>query len=161
MRVDQASAEDIEHVALHMRERDYREFAALSFVEGRERMAQELVNRYAGRDGVLCGSKDGPIWVGMSMVTRPGVMTLGLFATDRFPAVGLATTRFVCNLLDRYEESGIHRIEAVSMEGYRMAHRWLRTIGLQRETEPMRGYGRNGEAFIQFARVKDAGAIGE
>ena len=64
----------------------------------------------------------------------------------------------LCALRDdisTYEAAGVHRIQAVSLAGYDKTHQWLGTLGLQPETGPLKGYGRHGEDFIQFARLSD------
>lgn len=156
MRIERATPAEIEQVALNMRQRDFDEFSALSPENGREALARDLAQRFADRGDVLCAALDEPIAIGMTIQNRPRVITLGFFATDRFPEIALGVTRFVRDLLDRFETCGIHRIEAVSLAGHDEAHRWLGLLGMEQETKPMRNYGRTGEAFIQFARLKDA-----
>ena len=81
------------------------------------------------------------------------------FATDDFPKIGRMITRWLKReLFPRYEAAGVHRIQAISLDGYDEIHRWLISLGLEREAGPMRGYGKNGEAFVQFARCCDVKA---
>ena len=99
--------------------------------------------------------EQGPVCIGGGIEHRPNVVTLLLFATDRFPYVALSLTRFVTrSLFTQYRNAGVHRIEAVSMVGHDEAHRWIETLGLKREAV-LRGYGKNGETFLQFAWVAD------
>lgn len=160
MRVRPATAEDVEFVALHMRERDMQELAALSECDDRGALAAQMKARYGGVEGVMCGYDETPIWVAMTMQQRPGVMTVGLVATDDFVSVSLASTRFFRSLFASYEAEGTHRIEAVSMATYEAAHRWMGLLGLKYEAGPFWGYGKGGEAFIQLARLRDAGPVG-
>lgn len=162
MRIKAATAEDIRTVALAMRARDFEELTALSPVDTRKDLADLLVSRYAGRDDILCGSKARqPICIGGTIEGRPNVISLLFFATDDFPRIALPITRFIRNnLFPRYFEAGVHRIEAASMEGYDAAHHWLGTLGLTPETGPMAGFGKRGEAFIQFAKVLHADPAG-
>lgn len=160
--IERATPEQVRHVALNMRPRDYAEFSAFAQGDTREELAEALATRYGGRDDVLCGAVgDEPICIGGAIETWPGVMTLLFFATPAFPRIGMAITRFIRNdLFPRYEAAGVHRIQAVSLDGYEQVHHWLNAIGLKPETPPMPGYGKNGEAFIQFARVRDVCPIG-
>lgn len=142
------------YVARHMRERDVEEFMAVSSAANREMLVEGLVARYGNRQDVIAARLDDePVCIGITYESRPNVITLGFFATDKFPTVALRVTKFVRRLLDRYEDCGVHRIEAVSLDGYQEAHRWLGILGLYPETGIMKAYGRNREAFIQFARV--------
>ncbi|MGF7008104.1 hypothetical protein [Aminobacter sp. BE322] len=157
MRIDPASRDDVRTVALAMRGRDFAEFSAVSFADTREQLADALAERYGDRHDVMCGfHKGSPACIGGTILARPNVATLLFFATDEFPRIGLPTTRFIKKqLFPRLVDAGVHRIEAVSMEGHVETHAWLRTLGLEPETGPMHGYGRRGEAFIQFAWVQD------
>ncbi len=145
-----------------MRERDFVEFSTVSFFRDRNELAADLAARYGGRPDVMCGSSDGePVCIGGTLEVRPGVVTLLFFATDAFPRIGLGITRFIKkNLMPRLEQAGIHRFEAVSHADYRETHAWLAAIGLRPETEPMRGYGRDRSAYIQFSKVCDARPAG-
>ncbi len=162
MKIDAPSREDILRVARAMRERDYDEFSALSFAGDREALAETLADRYADRDDTFCAFEDDdPVAVGAMVQGRPGVVTLMFFATDRLPEIGLALTKFITQrLFPAYRARGVHRIECVSLEGYEEVHRWIEVLGLQREAGPFRGFGKSGEAFVQFAWVADASPTG-
>lgn len=146
----------VRHVAEHMRKADVREFLAVSFAETRAELADLLVERYAAHRSVICFFDDEePVGVGALIEGRPNVTTLLFFATDRFASVALGIARFTKHrLFPRYREAGVHRIEAVSIEGHDSAHRWIEMVGLKREAV-LPGYGKNGEAYHQFAWVAD------
>lgn len=162
MKIDAPSREDILAVALAMRARDYDEFSALSFTDSREALAEVLAGRYADRDDTFCAyAGDDPVAVGAMVQSRPGVVTLMFFATDRLNEIGLALTKFITQrLFPAYRASGTHRIECVSLEGYDEVHRWIEVLGLRREAGPFHGFGKGGEAFVQFAWVADASPTG-
>ena len=162
MKIDAPSRGDILAVALALRERDYAEFSALSFAEDRASLAGALADRYAGKSDTFCAyAGDDPVAVGAMVMGRPGVVTLMFFATDRIPEIGLALTKFITQrLFPAYRAIGVHRIECVSLEGYEEVHRWIEILGLRREAGPFKGFGRGGEAFVQFAWVADASPTG-
>src|SRR5690606_23608090 len=96
---------------------------------------------------------DEPVAAGAMVGARPNVITLMFFATDDFPKIALPLTRFITkNLFQKYRDNGVHRIECVSIEGYDEAHRWIKILGLHHEAV-FPGFGKNGEAFHQFAKV--------
>lgn len=162
VRIETASPDAVRAVAFKMRERDFAEFSAVSYAETRFELAEVLTARYGDSPDVHVGFEGlDPICVGGSVMARPNVITLLFFATDRFPEIALPATRYIKKqLLPRLIEAGVHRIEAVSMAGHDDAHEWLKTLGLKQETGPMHGYGKNGEAFIQFAWSKHVCAFG-
>lgn len=162
MRISEPTPDAVRYVALNMRERDFDEFSAVSFATDRDELARDITARYGERNDVMVADVEGePVCVGATIMSRPNVITLLFFATDRFPEIALPITRFIKKqLFPRLVKTGVHRIEAVSMDGYEQAQHWLRTLGLEQETGPMPGYGRNGEAFIQFAWSKDVRSPG-
>lgn len=157
MRIDYATADDIRTVALAMRQPDFDEFVALAQTDDRIELADVLAARYAGRPDVMVAFWEAqPVAVGGLVENRPHVLTALFFATDAFPQIALEVSYTVARMLRDIKASDVHRIEAVSLVGHDEAHRWIRHFGLQPEGSPMRGYGKNGEAYQQFAWVKDA-----
>ena len=162
MKIKPATAEDIYEVALHMRDRDFKEINALNTTEGRDALAEVLARRYIGCPDILCASLDGkPIAVGGFLCLRPNVVSLMLFATNEFNHIGLSLTRWIKNeMFPRLEKAGVHRIEALSLDGYNEVHDWLRVLGLEDEGCAMRAFGKNKEDFRYFAKVTDARSAG-
>lgn len=161
-RIEKATAADIHSVALSMRERDYAEISALHYATSREQLADVLSAVYGSNEDVLCASIDGqPICIGGCLTFRPKVASLLMFSTDDFPRVGLTVARFIKRqLFPRLEQAGIHRFEAVTLAGYTEIHAWMRTLGMEAETGPLRNFGKNGEAFIYYAKVADVRSSG-
>jgi len=157
MRIDRATRDEVHHVALNMRDRDYAEFSATSDCRNREELADLLADRFGGRDDVLCGALgDEPICIGGTIEAWPNVLTLLFFATPQFPKIGLPITRFIRDrLFPQFDQVGVHRIQAVSLAGYDDVHEWLRVLGMEPETGRLHGYGKRGEDFIQFARLRN------
>lgn len=106
MKIDVATDDDIRAVALQMRERDFAEFSAVTTAATPEELADLLASRYAGRPDVLCASLDGvPVCIGGTIESRPNVMTLLFFATDRFSDIAIPITRFIRRLFSNYEKA--------------------------------------------------------
>ena len=154
--VEPATQEDVYRVALAMRERDFAEMSAVARVDVRKHLATQLSARYGNRPDILCGKVDGePVCIGGTIEAWPNVMSLLFFATDDFPKIGLTITRFIKKeLFPRYFEAGVHRIQAISLDGYVEVHDWLRSLGLEEEAV-FPAYGKGGETFLQFAAVRD------
>lgn len=159
--IDVAFPDDIATVAQNMRHRDFVEFSALSPAEDRAELTRALTERFA-RSDIMAARWDGrPVAIGGLLCHRPNVASILFFATDNFPRVALSVTRFIMReLFPRYEACGFHRFEAVSMVEHAEAHRWLATLGLKREAVFF-DYGKNRETFVQFAKVIDAGPLGD
>lgn len=155
MRIAEPTFTDIYNVARHMREADFHEFRAVHDTDDRLELAFKLGNLYQDYAGAMVAHDDkGAVCVGATIEGRPNVVTLLFFANDRFSGIALPITRFIRNnLFPKLVERGIHRIEAVSMASHEQAHAWLKAIGLTPETEPLRGFGKKGEAYIQFSWV--------
>ena len=157
MKIDAPLRADVRHVAENMRQKDIVEFRAVSRAENTDELAEALIERYGDRGDTICARLDDgtPVAVGAMIESRFNVVTLLFFATDDFPQIAMALTKFIVQrLFPRYRNAGVHRIECVSHVGYTEAHRWIETLGLEKEAE-MPGYGRNGETYFQFAWVDD------
>lgn len=158
MRLDLATPDAVYDAALAMRGSDFREFRALSTADSRPDLACQLTERFGSRPDVMVAfDGDEPVAVGGLLEQRPNVLTVLFFATDRFPVVARPLTRFVKQeLLPRVKTAGAHRIECVVQAEHATAIRWIRYFGLRAEGLPMRGYGKSGETFQQFAWVSGA-----
>ena len=155
LRIAEPTYTDVYNVARHMRSDDFREFSGVHDTDDPIELARKLADTYHSYSGVMVGHDDrGAVCVGGTIEARPNVITLLFFANDRFPGIALPITRFIRNnLFPKLVDRGIHRIEAVSMAAHTQSHAWLKTIGLTSETEPLRGFGKRGEAYIQFSWV--------
>lgn len=156
MKIEPACRDDVYTVALAMRDRDHEEFSAVSWSHSRETLAEDLANRYGQHPDVMCGFyKDEPVCIGALIESRPNVQSLLFFATDTFTRVAFPVTRFIKReLFPRMEDAGVHRFEAVSLASSADTHAWLRVLGMEQEGPPMRGYGKRGESYVQFAKVR-------
>lgn len=153
MRLAAATPRQVRFVAERMRARDVAEFLPLSYATTADGLVDELVERFGEHPEVLCALDAGylPAAIGGLIQNRPGVASLLFFATDSFPSIAAALTRAIRNdIFPRYRARGIHRIDCVSIEDYDDAHRWIEVLGLDRG-EPLRGYGKGGETYLQFA----------
>lgn len=159
MKIRPPTAAEVVLVAKAMRERDLREFLAVSPHEMHATLTMGLAERFGDRSDTYGFYLDDntPVAVGAMVQHRPNVVTLMFFATDDFTKVATELTKFIVNrLFPGYRKHGVHRIECISIDGYSEVHRWIELLGLQREGEPLLGYGKNRETFIQFAWVADA-----
>lgn len=159
MKIDAATRQDVYDAALRMRESDYREFSALSWAASREELARDLASRPSPSRPIVARFGDRPVAVGDVLEIRPNVLTLYFFATDDLPLIAGPLTRFIRYRLLLPLMKTAHRIEAASLVGHDTAHRWIRFLGLSEEAV-LRGYGKNGEDFIQFAWVRDVRKTG-
>lgn len=157
MRLSQATRDDVHAVALSMRDSDLEEFLALNHAEDRETLAIELAARYGRYENALVAHhNDEPVAVGAFVTGRPGVVTLMFFASDAWQPIAARLSQRLARMMEVMREEGTHRIEAVALASHAEARRWLEFFGLRPEGPPMRGYGKNGEIFQQYAWVSDA-----
>jgi hypothetical protein len=92
-----------------------------------------------------------PAAVACAIPTWPGVWSVGMYATDRWPEVARATTRWIKGvLIPDLVAAGAHRAECRSLAAHVTAHRWLERLGAAREAT-LAAYGRNREDFFLYA----------
>lgn len=147
MRLARINHSDLLYVADNMREWDRREVFATRWDDN----AAELVDviMAGGEFGWVAG-EDLPIAAFGAVPTWQGNWQVWMFATDRWPEVALGVTRFIKKvMIPALEEAGCHRAECRSMEGHEVAHKWLESLGADKESE-LPNYGRNGETFYLY-----------
>jgi len=154
-----AKVEEIYHVAMEMRQRDYEEILCVTWAEDREELAEYMMFALKEHENVYAfGIGEEPVGIVSYIPLRPGVWHLGLFATDKFQKVGSFLTRCVIrDIIPALDRGKAHRVEAQSIVGYDEVHRWLEFIGLKKESD-LPGFGRNGENFVNFTYVRKPGA---
>jgi hypothetical protein len=153
MRILAADTLAIRRVALHMRERDFLELSAVLPFQNRQQLADYFTEAYYGRGDIQAVyDRDGnAVAIVGALLPRPGVLSLLMFATPEVCAVHLSLTRWLRkSWLPAMREAGVHRIDAISLDGYSRMHRWLEAIGLRRESV-MTKFGRGGQDFVMFA----------
>lgn len=155
MRIEAATPAAVYAVACQMREHDRLELSAVLPFDHVPDLALYLGNTYGERDDVkVVYVEDRPVAVIGAVMTRPNSLALLMFATREITAVGLPLTRWLRReWLPRMAGAGVHRIEAASILGYPDMHRWLRSLGLKRETL-MKRFGKRGESFLLYAWCK-------
>ena len=156
MRIEGPTPEHVSHVAGNLRRSDAAEFLAVSSAATTEELAAMLVQRYSDDDHVYCFSKGAtPVAVGAMVEGRPNVITIMFFATEMFPAIAFELARFCKRrLFPFYRRRGVHRIECIAIDGNDENRRWIEMLGMKHEAT-LRGFGRGGETFHQFAWVAD------
>lgn len=155
MRIEPATTAALRKVALNMRERDFLELSAALPFRNRIELAEYFTEAYLGRGDlrVVYDRDDQPVAVIGSLMPRPGVLSLLMFATPGVCTVHLSLTRWLRKRwLPAMVEADVHRIDAISLDGYSRMHRWLEAIGLRRESV-MAKFGREGQDFVMFAWV--------
>jgi hypothetical protein len=139
-------------VARNMRAQDRAEIFATRFDDDAGRVAAETVA--FARFGCVAWSDRGgqePVAVACAIPSWPGVWSVGMYATDRWPEVAQATTRWIKGvLIPDLTAAGAHRAECRSLASHATAHRWLQRLGAAREAR-LAAYGRNREDFFLYA----------
>lgn len=139
--------EDTARVAAKMRDIDRREICALHGTD--DPVEATSLIRFLPHIGATVW-RDEPICAIGAAFMWPGVVSVFMFATDRWPEVALETTRFVRKmLLPALRDGGVHRLQCYSLAEHTEAHRWLRYLGADREA-PEPEFGKNRENYLLF-----------
>ena len=153
--IETPTARAVGTVAARMRLWDRREIFATRWDDDAERFAADLCRGFTHGMGFVAGRGCLPIAVFGGIEAWPGLWQVIAFATDEFPLIGAAVTRFIqAEVLPNGIARGAHRAECKSLLGHSQAHRWLEVLGARREAEHP-GFGRNGETFITYAWRRD------
>lgn len=136
-------------VARRMRARDRAEIFATRSDDDPDAVAAETVA--LSRFGCVAWNGAEPVAVVCAFPLWPGVWSVGMYATGRWPTVASTVTRWIAGtLMPALVAAGAHRAECRSLSTHTVAHRWLERLGAVREAA-LTAYGRRGEDFFLYA----------
>jgi hypothetical protein len=140
---------DLVAIGRAMRDADRREIFATRFDEDAVLLAEDLLA--ADPVGAVIATADGTAVAALGGIEMwPGNWSLWMYATDRWPEVARATTRFASEVLwPSLLGLGLRRGECRSALDHTVAHRWLSYLGGEVEAI-YPAYGKGGETFIGF-----------
>ncbi|MCB9949168.1 MAG: hypothetical protein H6842_15305 [Rhodospirillaceae bacterium] len=143
--------EALTQVALNMRAIDAQEIFACRRDRDATALALELMAAVRLSGCAWCAGRDRPVAVFGAVELWPGRWSALMFATEEWPGVALAVTRFVRNdVMPMLLGLGARRCEVRSMATHHDAHRWLEHLGARAEgVHPDEGCG--AEPFITYA----------
>ncbi len=147
-RIGPYEKEAVLHICSNLRPQDERELACTN-----ENFSPELLAiKCMLLKDFLAVAYDGgePVAVIGTMKIHPTLWAAYMFATPRFPVIGLPMTRWTRRVyIPALRALGAKRIEARSIEGHTEAHRWMKAAGAKEEC-PVPCVGMGGENFVQF-----------
>lgn len=142
--------DDAKHIAAHLRAKDRDEVDATTEPMGDDDRAQQLI--YLNGTKFTVWDKHGEaVAMGGWMPLWPGVVSSWLLATDKINEVGVSLDHAA--LRGHKELVHVHRFQAFGIHGHEAARAWLFQLGYQIEGVH-HGFGRSGETFISFAKVR-------
>lgn len=132
---------DVVYVARRMRASDAEEIWPITIAKTPEALALGAV--YGVGYKFVVGSGAVPVATWGASPTRPGVVSVWMFATDRWPEVALTVTRHIRReLMSTLIDAGYVRAECWSHANHHVAHKWLEILGAIREAT-VEDYGPN------------------
>ena len=148
MKLARLNEADLLYVADNMRALDADEVFATSWTDDRASLVAGILG--GGEFGWIAGDGGLPIAAFGAVPSWNGVWQVWMFATDDWPKVAFEVTRFIKRIMiPSLEEVGCHRAECRSMDTHTVAHKWLKTLGADKESE-MKHYGRDGQTFYLY-----------
>lgn len=158
MKVRYADDDDIFEVIHALRSRDLVEVDAVRFEGSATSIAEAMIASRGTRVADLCLATDEGHAVALigGGLTSPRVMSVYMVATDRWPEIALAATRWAkVEGIGRALSAIVNRAECRCWEGHTVARRWLERLGFQLEgRHPL--VGKHGEAFVTYAWLNPA-----
>lgn len=154
MKIVPSTPKMVQTVAALMRDADLGELMAVTGHRDHFDLAAALGSVHGDNAIVICADDGAPVAVLTNHIPRPGTLSLGMFATDRWPEVARSASRWCVTTYRPELLARFHRLEAASIEGHDVAHRWLEFLGFSREAV-MPKFGRNGETFYLYGMTDD------
>jgi hypothetical protein len=145
MTLTELQLDSVLYVAENMREWDKKEVYAGRWTDDPYDLSADICS--IGGVSFVAGHSDEPIAVVGAIPVHPTLWSVFMFATDKFPEIGMSLTKFLKRTyIPGIFNAGALRGECRSMEGHTQAQEWLECLGAVREaTLPM--VGKNGETF--------------
>lgn len=143
-----ATPDDLRHVCRNMRAHNARELLATQFHDYPDLLADEVLSRDHLRIALSALLADDGVptaFVGVWLLS-PGVAGVQLVATDGWPLIARAATRYLRRRFMPAALAGVRRAECWVMRGGAFEERWLALLGFQPESVPV-PRGKNGELF--------------
>jgi hypothetical protein len=138
----------VARVALSMRAWDRREIFAGRWEYDPIVLARQVCE-WSALGAVVHAADGEPVAVVNAAWSTPAVLSVGMFATDRWGEVARPASRWCATTFrSLLVGSGARRAECWSMVGHLEAHAWLRWLGFRPGCEAVRGRG--GERFVLF-----------
>ena len=143
---------DVVYVARNMRELDAEEIWPVTHARTPENLALGTVAgdgwKYVARFGAV------PVATWGASRTRPKVVSVWMFATDRWPKVALTVTRHINRVvMPALIEDGCVRAECWTHANHHAAHKWLEILGAVREAT-VEDYGQNRVPYHCYSWTK-------
>lgn len=140
---------DIVHVARNMREPDRAELYAFDPTEDPQNLAQQLDFYERFHWAALIGWE--PVTIISAIEQSPTLWRVGMFSTEKWPKVALSCTRFFHQeIYPRLYHEGCNRAECRSLITHTEAHRWLESLGAQKECE-LHDVGPRRDSYFQYS----------
>ncbi len=145
--------EGLYHVVENLREVDFKEVMSLRKNEDRLALAEEIHHYPGMKFEMIKGG--GPVAIGGIVFWTPGVGTCWLLGTDNISKGILELKDFWGKLVEKtLERPEVHRIQLTSASYHKEAHWLAKKAGLTKEGPGLKQYGKNGETFFVFRKVK-------
>jgi hypothetical protein len=140
----------LSYIALNMRQADRDEIYNVTGHNNPFILAQQTLDASGMGSAVVAHRGTRSVAV-MGFVPRhPGICTAYAYGTDDFPSVALSLTKYALRVMKpALLASGFHRLECESRHDHHSAHRWLESMGFEREGI-LRRYGTDGSDYIKF-----------
>jgi hypothetical protein len=139
-----------------MREADRREVYAGRFVDDPVSLSRDMIE---GRPWcfalfALCDDRGHAVAIIGGRLRWPGVASIIMIATDDWPKIARAATRWVKRVaIPKIVDPVCHRSQCEAWEGNLVTLRWLSRLGYSVEGR-LDAYGKNREGFLQYARIR-------
>ena len=159
MIIRDAAYADLVTVAALMRDDDRREILAGRFDDDLLALADDLWRarpRFLELKA-LCAEADVPVAIIGAALLWPGVASVIMFATDNWPSIAFAATRWVKReAIPVILAPRCHRLQCEAWEENRISRKWLLALGFDEEGV-RRSYGKGGEHFVMYGRLTSWG----
>lgn len=141
--------EDIEFIALNMRDEDRAEIFGMRHDDNPITLAAETFNALRFGLGRIFYAEGRPAAVCGAVPRHPGVWYAFAYGTHEWGSVVRSVTAYARNELGPALRENAHRVECQSRFDHVSAHKWLAWLGAERESV-LRQFGKDGADYFNY-----------
>ncbi len=149
-----ALPQEIDTLAQSLRPEDLAELRATSFDDDPISLMRPFSAPQALQQGFFVDQQPVAIWAAVEQ--HPGLFMLGFAASSAWRTIAKPASRYIKQQIKpRLVELGMRKGVALSHADHRIAHRWMRWLGMREEARFQR-HGKLGEDFLVYSIFTDS-----
>jgi len=149
-----ATMENVMHVVENMQAIERKAIEATHWEVNNESIASGFIKYTNGLSYCALSDSGEPVVVGGLNFITPSVAQAQMFGTDKWCEVYKEVTKATRQVMDQVLNESVKRIQVRSLAEHHIAHKWYEKSLDMRLESKIHSYGKNGEDFVMYYRLR-------